>query len=64
LRQKEEMNEASLINTLLQRGAAATNGCQNRFNGFSHRTETVETVFVHRCAPNTLLKQGVNENES
>jgi hypothetical protein len=64
LRQKEEMNEAPLINTPLQRGAGTTNGCQNRFNGFPRGTETVETVSVRSGCLNTLLKQGVNENES
>jgi hypothetical protein len=58
------MNEAPLINTPLQRGGGTTNGCQNRFNGFPHRTETVETVFVRSGRLNTSLKQGVNQNES
>jgi hypothetical protein len=55
------MNAAPLINTPLQRGDETTNGRQNRFNGFSRRTETVETVSVRLCAWNTSLKQGVNE---
>jgi hypothetical protein len=64
LRQKEEMNEASLINTLLQRGAVTTNGCQNRFNGFSRGMKTVETVSDCRLTLDTQLKQGVNENRA
>jgi hypothetical protein len=59
--QKEEMNETFLINTPLQRGAATTNGSQNRFNGFSRGMKTVETVSACRLTPGTQLKQGVNE---
>jgi len=55
------MNESPFINTLLQRGVRTTSGCQNRFNGFLHGVETVETVSVHLHAQNTSLKQGVNE---
>jgi len=60
MRQKE-MNEAILINTPLQRGVRTGAERENRFNGFLHPTETVETVSVHPVAGNTLLKQGVNE---
>jgi hypothetical protein len=61
LRQKEEMNEALLINTLLQRGDGTMNGLGNRFNGFSRETETVKTVPVHSGRLNTSLKRGVNK---
>jgi hypothetical protein len=33
----------------------------NRFSGFQHRDETVETVLRFRSAQDTPLKQGVNE---
>jgi hypothetical protein len=61
MREEEEMNETSLINTLLQRGAETTNGNQNRFNGFSRGMKTVETVSACRLTLDTQLKQGVNE---
>ena len=34
---------------------------QNRFNGFLHTAETVETVRAFTRSPITQLKQGVNE---
>jgi ribose transport system substrate-binding protein len=53
--------QAPLINTPLQRGVAWWRDPRNRFNGFSHLAETVETVpITHRIA-NTPLKRGVNE---
>jgi len=39
-------------------------GGSNRFNGFPHADETVETVADFRISPHTQLKQGVNENHS
>jgi hypothetical protein len=55
------MNAAIFMNTPLQRGAQTGEGRENRFNGFTWRTETVETVSICPGAGNTLLKQGVNE---
>ena len=37
---------------------------QNRFNGFRHTAETVETVRAFTRSPVTQLKQGVNETAS
>jgi hypothetical protein len=61
LRGKEkEMSAIRLINTLPQRGDRTNDERENRFNGFSRATETVETVSA-RPHFNTQLKQGVNE---
>jgi hypothetical protein len=59
MRQKE-MNESIFINTPLQQGARMGKERENRFNGFAHGTETVETVPVLLRASHTPLKQGVN----
>jgi hypothetical protein len=58
---EEEMNATTFINTPLPRGARTDGGRQNRFNGFSRPTKTVETVSIHPPPLNTPLKQGVNE---
>jgi hypothetical protein len=39
-------------------------GDPNRFNGFSHADETVETVGASHTSPYTPLKQGVNERST
>lgn len=51
----------ALINTPLARGAARWQGLRNRFNGFSHAVETVETVSEALRPANTPPKQPVNE---
>ena len=54
--------EAYFINTPLQRGGSWWAGRSwNRFNGFSRRLETVETVTLSLRRSSTLLKQGVNQ---
>ena len=53
--------EAHLINTPLQRGAGRPRCVSNRFNGFAHGVETVETVEHPGSAAFTPLKRGVNE---
>lgn len=58
---QKEMSAIHLINTLLQRGVGISVECENRFNGFSRATETVETVSTRRLMLDTQLKQGVNE---
>jgi hypothetical protein len=50
-----------LINTLLQRGVGVWQVSLNRFSGFPHLVETVETVLRHIRVQSTPLKQGVNE---
>jgi len=52
-----------LINTPLQRGGEQRWNLKNRFNGFSRRVETVETVLNSLRSANTPLKRGVNENQ-
>jgi hypothetical protein len=53
------------INTPLQRGVWNRPKCCNRFNGLPVARKTVKTVGTTRHQrPNTLLKQGVNENFS
>ena len=52
----------ALINTPLQRGAPGCNLHINRFNGFSHGVETVETVENPGTSASTPLKRGVNEH--
>jgi len=49
-----------LINTPLQRGVAWWRELGNRFNGFLHTPETVETVSAHLPTLDTPLKRGVN----
>jgi len=53
--------QPALINTPLQRGARGATIRMNRFNGFSHGVETVETVEDPGASANTPLKRGVNE---
>ena len=53
--------QAALVDTPLQRGAAWRRELKNRFNGFSHRVETVEPVSIFLGTINTPLKRGVNE---
>jgi hypothetical protein len=55
------MNATLLINTLLQLGVRTNGERENRFNGFSRATETVETVSARSRILTTQLKQGVNE---
>jgi RND family efflux transporter MFP subunit len=50
-----------LINTPLQRGGRRSQEFGNRFNGFSHTDETVETVSCPLAPWSTPLKRGVNE---
>jgi hypothetical protein len=50
-----------LINTPLQRGAGCAREPRNRFNGFPHPGETVETVSDPLGPSITPLKRGVNE---
>ena len=54
--------QSGLIHTPLQRGACEPGKVGNRFNGFSHLLQTVESVSVSSPTPNTPLKRGVNEN--
>ena len=53
--------KSNLINTPLQRGGPRAAWLGNRFNGFSHRAETVETVPHSALTTITPLKRGVNE---
>ncbi|MGD0260175.1 MAG: hypothetical protein ABSD29_10170 [Verrucomicrobiota bacterium] len=57
------MNQAKqyLINTPLQRGGNRCAVLVNRFNGFSHLGQTVETV-SNAAHPSSMLKRGVNES--
>ena len=52
---------AALITTSLQRGERRREGIENRFNGFSHGVETVETVSRRASSKTTSLKRGVIE---
>ena len=52
-----------LINTPLQRGAWRCRGGVNRFNGFWHTVEPVETVCCPRSSASTPVKWGANETE-
>jgi hypothetical protein len=47
---------------LLQRGVKAARRRSNRFNGFRHCIQTVETVLRLSPLANTPLKQGVKKN--
>ncbi|MCX6902409.1 MAG: hypothetical protein NTW03_02785, partial [Verrucomicrobia bacterium] len=58
---RRDLPNGLLINTPLQRGAPGCNLHVNRFNGFSHGVETVETVEDPDASANTPLKRGVNE---
>ena len=53
--------QPAFINTPLQRCAGGCILRANRFNGFSHWVETVETVEHPGTSANTPLKRGVNE---
>ena len=53
--------QSPLINTPLQRGGDRQQDRRNRFNGFSHPLETVETVPAFAQMPNTPLKRLVDE---
>jgi hypothetical protein len=59
--QMDEVASHMLINTLLQRGVGAWRVGHNRFSGFPHLVETVETVPGRPRVQSTPLKQGVNE---
>jgi hypothetical protein len=52
-----------LINTSLQRGESEAERPSNRFNGFPHGVETVETVPPSTPSKITLLKRGVKETD-
>src|SRR5260370_40115453 len=45
-----ERRTAAFINTPLQRGEQRCHEPGNRFNGFSHRNETVETMYLFSVA--------------
>jgi hypothetical protein len=59
--QMDEVASHILINTLLQRGVGVWRVGYNRFSGFPHLVETVETVPRHPRVQSTPLEQGVNE---
>ena len=59
--QMDEVASHILINTLLQRGVGVWRVGHNRFSGFPHLVETVETVPRRLRVQSTPLKQGVNE---
>ena len=52
---------AAVINTPLQQGVWWGEGVRNRFNGFPHDVETVETVSLPLAVAITPLKRGDNE---
>jgi hypothetical protein len=51
----------TLINTSLQRGGDAIQSTPNRFSGFEHGVEAVETAWLQVVPGFTSLKRGVNE---
>jgi hypothetical protein len=53
-----------LIHTPLQRGENKTQQTNNRFSGFRHGVETVETVSTWESRSNTPRKRGVNESQA
>jgi hypothetical protein len=63
-RTTNDLGRAILINTPLQRGAWWHRELINRFNGFSHAAETVETVDDASRTAITPLKRGVNETRA
>ena len=58
-----ECDESALINTLLQRGVFEAARLET-VSTVSAVRKTVETVLPSAAAPNTPLKQGVNESST